>query len=129
VQEKDRVEARHVHALGQAARVRQDAGAGRAGVLLEPVEELVAAQRVEGAVDMVNIAAENVLISVVVGVDDGVEVRGDGLGVRDGPGEGHGALHRRGVVPEVGAVGKGAGPLGQGVPAADDLRRVVKVQL
>ncbi len=129
VEEQDRVQARHVHALGQAARVRQDAGAGRAGVLLEPVEELVAAQRVEGAVDMVNIAAEHILISVVVGIDDGVEILGDRLGVRDGPGEGHGAFHRRSVVPEIGAVGKGARPLGQGVPAADDLRRVVKVQL
>lgn len=129
VQEQDRVQAGYVHALGQAARVGQDAGAGGAGVLLEPVQELVAAQRVERAVDVVDLAAEHVLVRVVVGVDDGVEVGGDGPGVRDGPGKGDGALHRRRVVAEAGAVGEGARALGQGVPAADDLRRVIQVEL
>ena len=78
---------------------------------------------------MVDLAAEHVLVGVLVGADDGVEVGGDRLGVRDGPREGDSALHRRGVVAEAGAVGEGTGPLGQGVPAADDLRRVIEVQL
>ena len=55
---------------------------GRSRVLLEPVEQLVAAQRVKGAVDVIDLAAEHVLVSAVVGIDDGVEVGGDGLGVR-----------------------------------------------
>lgn len=79
LEEEHGVQARDVHAFGQAAGVGQDAGTARAGILPEPVQQPVTFQGVERAVNVLDLAAQYVLVAIVVGVDHLVETRRDHL--------------------------------------------------
>ncbi len=137
-QKQHRIQRRHVHALGQAAHVGEDAtGVIRCGSL-EPVQLGFLLAGVHAAVHVLGLAGKpgrlfNVL-SVLVGLHDLLEHAGDFLGAdlrrlaalagfdhlaeRDRP------LHRLGCVA---AILRNA-EFGQGLPAADDLGRVIHAQ-
>lgn len=132
VQEQDGVEGGNVDAFGEAPSIRQDPAGVGAGVVLEPVEFLVALQDVECAVDVSGFAAQHRLVAVEhavvvdVLVDDLCEQVGEPLRVLDRPGERDGTLHRFGVASE--AAFRTAA-FRQAVPAAHDLRGVVEPEL
>ena len=103
---------------------------------------MVAGQRVEGAVHVAHrtgqpavggVDGQPVVLQLVeqggVGVDDGREHLRELLGTLDVAGERHRASHRRLAGCETRSVRAGSGPLGQTVPAADDLGGVVELQL
>ena len=133
--EQHRVQRRHVDALGQAARVREDAArapgaAPGAAPTLQPLDPGLAVEGVMLAVDVPRGATERApafgLRQQVDGVGDDVVPmrfqalrRGDGVGERDGPGQ---AAH-----------GLAAGSLVlrilQRAPTAGDLRGVGQVDL
>jgi len=132
-EEHHRIQGGDVDALGEAAGVGQDAAYPIGQVCLEPVQSGVALERVEGAVDVLDLTAQRGPAGRVVEV-----VRGgiplhhlgeeglDAFGVLDRAGEGDRAAHRGRVAFE-GVLACAA--LGQAVPAADDLGGVVEPKL
>ena len=92
-EEDDGVERRHVHALGEAARVREDAALVLALAGGEPVQLLRAELGVHGPVDVVELALRAVLARALdVAPDDLGEGGVDVLGRLDGGAEAHGAV-------------------------------------
>jgi len=144
-QEHDRVEGGDVDAFGEAARVGQHPAYVLAGggAFLEPLEQVAALEGVHRPVDVPDLDAQLAFrsddsvtghsIAVVHGgtepVDDAGEGDGGGLGRLDVLGKRHGPAHR-GQVDALHPVGQvRAEPLGQAVPAADELGRVAELQL
>ena len=107
-EEDDGVQRRHVHALGQAARVGEDAALALLALLGEPRQLLGARLRVHGAVDVVQVAGRPALVAggLHVGLDDLLERLVDLLRALDGRAEAHGAAKRLhpavGIVQDVG---------------------------
>ena len=91
-QEHHRIQRRHVHALGKAARVGQHTAFLRALFILQPSQGLIAPLRIHRAVHMLNAALQE-----VTGFPQGIQHLLKSLlhllGDRNAPREGHGALH------------------------------------
>ena len=128
VQEHDGVEGRHVHALGKAARVAEDAADVDVVILLQPVETAFALPRLVGAVHVPDLAVELAQRPVAVFRQEFrnhvAELVPDQLGGLDAPAERQGAVHGPRVIGAIPHQSR----LGEGLPAADDLGRVVEHQ-
>ena len=136
VEEDHRIEGRDVDPLGKAARVREDAAVARLGVGLEPVESLLACERVHRAVDVVEVAAHHAgrlgaVVGLLINGDQVLEDVRRLLRELDRLGEGHRPAHRLDVFGErlflTVLADRHQALLGEPLPAPDDLGREVDV--
>ena len=126
--EDDRIERGHVHALGQALGVGHDAAPAGVIARLQPGDDVGTVQGVARAVDVANLAVEQPAGALRRhDVGDRPPVLLHGQGVLDGVGEGDGAARRQFGMRRPGAavVGGAGGRVGEGVPAAGELHRLV----
>ncbi|CKM69207.1 Uncharacterised protein [Mycobacterium tuberculosis] len=126
IQEQHRVQRGHVDPFGEAAGVGQDAAFILGDHAFEPGQLFVADQRVERPVHVAHRTrqARAVVNQFAVCLNHFREQLGNLLGRLDVLGERHRPTHRR-----LTGDNAGTGPLGQAIPAADDLGGVVEHQL
>ena len=135
IQEKHRVKIRNVHTLSQAASVRQDTTnfALLIRLLLEPVQELGTALRVEAAVNVANLHAKVISRVVVLRVTqvnayEVLKLALNLLGILNRTVERHGALHRCEIITE-GSLQLTATALSEAVPTTHQLRHIINGKL
>ena len=133
-EEEHGIERGDIDALGKAADVAEDAAGVRLRLGFEPIEFFLFLSGVHGAIDVIGLADEVVVVVflLLVGIDDFLEHPGDLLGgdfvgfafpalSLDDLAEGDGAAHGCLIAGEV----LGDALLGKGFPAADDAGGVI----